>query len=140
MALAIVWARVRWHYKHPHKFLYGRRLIKTLTYYKKEEEATTVLTLPIRAFDDLKDMSNDEILVKVADALRVISKRRPDRMDVNSVAQHTPDLMRKVEQRAIQLRSQHGICNCCRSDGKSKCDGSTGPGDCPARHGEMRRQ
>ena len=28
-----------------------------------------------------------------------------------------------------QLRSAHGICNCCRPG--HKCDGSTGHGDCP---------
>eukprot|EP00041_Stephanoeca_diplocostata_P021387 m.497184 g.497184 ORF g.497184 m.497184 type:complete len:206 (-) comp21815_c1_seq2:867-1484(-) len=28
------------------------------------------------------------------------------------------------------LRSPHGMCNCCRTD--TPCDGSTGPGDCPA--------
>lgn len=29
-----------------------------------------------------------------------------------------------------QLRSEHGLCNCCRT-GHGPCDGSTGPGDCP---------
>ena len=41
------------------------------------------------------------------------------------------------------LRSQHGICNCCRANA-SKCDGSTGPGDCPSEQGQymqkMRRR
>lgn len=32
-------------------------------------------------------------------------------------------------------RTEHGKCNCCR-EGHSPCDGSTGPGDCPAGSGD----
>mmetsp|Transcript_35300 Transcript_35300/g.59832 ORF Transcript_35300/g.59832 Transcript_35300/m.59832 type:complete len:503 (+) Transcript_35300:16-1524(+) len=32
-----------------------------------------------------------------------------------------------------QIRSEHGDCNCCQ-EGVSKCDGSTGPNDCPSKH------
>lgn len=55
---------------------------------------------------------------------------------VYEVFSHEPEVVRGPNGEYIMyftanLRSQHGDCNCCRK-GQSKCDGSTGPGDCPS--------
>jgi hypothetical protein len=57
---------------------------------------------------------------------------------VREVFSHEPMLARAPSGEYVmyftsnRANQTHGACNCCRP-GKSKCDGSTGPGDCPAR-------
>eukprot|EP01060_Flectonema_neradi_P031101 TRINITY_DN4634_c2_g1_i1.p1 TRINITY_DN4634_c2_g1~~TRINITY_DN4634_c2_g1_i1.p1 ORF type:complete len:504 (+),score=109.13 TRINITY_DN4634_c2_g1_i1:53-1513(+) len=50
------------------------------------------------------------------------------------VFSHEPEVVPTPDGYAMyftaQLRSEHGLCNCCR-EGQGPCDGSTGPGDCP---------
>ena len=53
------------------------------------------------------------------------------------VFSHEPEVVRGPNGEYVMyftasLRSQHGDCNCCRAHNASKCDGSTGPGDCPS--------
>ena len=55
---------------------------------------------------------------------------------VYEVFSHEPEVIRAptgeyVMYFTASLRSEHGICNCCKAN-VSKCDGSTGPSDCPS--------
>ena len=52
------------------------------------------------------------------------------------VFSHEPEVVRGPNGEFVMyftasLRSEHGACDCCRVNA-SKCDGSTGPGDCPS--------
>ena len=52
------------------------------------------------------------------------------------VFSHEPEVVKAPGDKYVMyytasLRSKHGLCNCCRANA-SKCDGSTGPGDCPS--------
>ena len=55
---------------------------------------------------------------------------------VYEVFSHEPEVVRGPNQEYVMyftadLRSQKGLCNCCQPN-VSKCDGSTGPSDCPS--------
>jgi len=52
-----------------------------------------------------------------------------------NVFSHEPEVVRGPNNEYVmyftaKIRSEHGLCNCCSN--KSKCDGSTGPHDCPS--------
>lgn len=52
-----------------------------------------------------------------------------------NVFSHEPEVVRGPNNEYVMyytanIRSKHGVCNCCKTT--SKCDGSTGPNDCPS--------
>lgn len=100
--LAVVYALLRRVHIHPLKIFHKRRKIKSLDYVSDDGKHRLS---SIYAFDDLRGMSVDKILVKVADALREVSLRRPNK---TTITQFTPELSRKLAYRASQLCDRIG--------------------------------